>query len=167
MNAINWDAVSALAEIIGVITVVGSLIFVGFQMRQNTKALNMNSNHGIQEAFRDAVCRLAENDTLSSIFHSAISDPESITGIEKYRFALYLQSALQVYADAFYQNRIGTLDAFAWESIDAQMGNFLKVPAVRNYWESSGSNYPKPFVTYINSEVLVTDQEDGYRVHGT
>jgi hypothetical protein len=50
MGAINWDAVSAMAEIIGVITVVGSLIFIGFQMRQNTKALNMNSTHGIQEA---------------------------------------------------------------------------------------------------------------------
>ena len=137
------------------------------QMRQNTKALNMNSTHGIQEAWRDTVCRLAENDALSSIFHSALSDPESITGIEKYRFALFLQSSLQVYADAFYQNRIGTLDAFAWESIDAQMGNFLKVPAVRNYWESSGSNYPKPFAAYINDEVLVTGQEDGYRVHGT
>ncbi len=30
-----------------------------------------------------------------------------------------------------------------------------------------GSNYPKPFVDYINDQILVSGREDGYRVHGT
>jgi len=161
------DAVSALAEIIGVVTVVGSLAFVGFQMRQTAKAINMNPTHGIHEALRDAAFRRAECEGLSSIFHRQIVDADSVTAIEKYRFALTKSSIIQVYSNAFYQRRIGTLDPFTWESIDSQFGNFLKVPAVRSYWDHSGFNYPKSFVTYINNEVLDRDQEDGYRVHGT
>lgn len=167
MDAVNWDAVSALAEIIGVVAVVGSLAFVGFQMRQTAHAINMDSTHGIHEALRDQAFRLAECEALSSIFHRQIVDADSVTAIEKYRFSLSMQSMMQVYSNAFYQSRIGTLDAFTWESIDAQFGNFLKVPAIRDYWERNGSNYPKSFVTYINDEVLDRDQEDGYRVHGT
>jgi len=51
------------------------------------------------------------------------------------------------------------LDAFAWESIDARMGNFLKVTAVRNYWESSDSNYPKLFEDFINDQTLVAGRK--------
>ncbi len=167
MDAINWDAVSALAEIIGVITVVGSLVFVGFQMRQTAKAINMNSTHAIHEAWRDSCFRVAECDAITSVMHREIADADSLDGIDKYRFALTMQALLQNYSNAFYQSRIGTLDAFTWESIDAQFGNFLKVPAIRGYWERSGSNYPKSFVDYINHEVLDRNVEDGYRVHGT
>lgn len=33
MEAINWDAISAISESLGLIVVVGSVLFVGFQIR--------------------------------------------------------------------------------------------------------------------------------------
>ena len=167
METINWEAVQALSEALGVIAVVASLIFVGFQMRQTAKAINVNSNHGIQEAFRGNVTRLAENEALSSIFLREIPQPGSVSGLEEYRFALLLQSSIQLYANAYYQHNIGALDANTWGSIDAQMGNFLKTPGAHAYWQRSGSNYPKDFENYLNNEVLTTAQQEGYRLHGT
>jgi hypothetical protein len=167
MEAINWEAVSALSEALGVLVVVGSLIFVGFQMRQTAKAINVNSNHGIQEAFRDNVMRIAESDVLSSIFQREISKPGSVTGLEEYRFALLLQSSIQLYANAYYQHKVGALDAATWDSLDAQFGNFLKTPGARAYWQRSGSNYPKDFENYLNNEVLTAPQQEGYRLRGT
>ena len=35
----NWDAITAIAEVIGVIAVVISLVYVGMQVRQNTLQL--------------------------------------------------------------------------------------------------------------------------------
>ena len=35
----NWDAITAIAELAGVVAVVVSLIYVGFQVRQNTRQL--------------------------------------------------------------------------------------------------------------------------------
>lgn len=39
----NWDAISAIAEVVGVIAVVLSLIYVGFQVRQNTMQLRQDN----------------------------------------------------------------------------------------------------------------------------
>ena len=39
----NWDAISAIAEVVGVIAVVVSLIYVGIQVRQNTMQLRQDN----------------------------------------------------------------------------------------------------------------------------
>lgn len=39
----NWDAIGAIAEVVGVIAVVLSLIYVGFQVRQNTAQLRQDN----------------------------------------------------------------------------------------------------------------------------
>ncbi|MEM7292176.1 MAG: hypothetical protein AAF420_02115 [Pseudomonadota bacterium] len=39
----NWDAISAIAETVGVIVVVLSLAYVGFQVRQNTTQLRQDN----------------------------------------------------------------------------------------------------------------------------
>lgn len=40
-----------LSQIIGVIAVLASLIFVGLQIRQNTKALKATSHHAVTDSF--------------------------------------------------------------------------------------------------------------------
>ena len=41
----NWDAVIAVAEIIGVMAVIASLIYVAMQIRQNTAIARANIVH--------------------------------------------------------------------------------------------------------------------------
>ena len=167
MEIANWDAIAAMAEVVGVVGVIASLIFVGFQMRQTAKAIGITSTHAVQEAFRDSVLRLAESETLSAILHKEVPDPGSGTGLEQYRFALYIQSVLELYANAHYQCAVGALDQSTWRSLDAQIGNFMQTPGLRAYWERSGANYPQAFVSYINDEVLMRSQDQGYGLPGT
>ena len=39
----SWDAIIAVTEIVGVIAVVISLLYVGFQVRQNTMQLRQDN----------------------------------------------------------------------------------------------------------------------------
>ena len=167
METINWEAVTALSEAFGVIAVVASLIFVGLQMRQAAKAINVNSNQGVQEALRDQVMRLAESETLSSIFQREIPAAGTVTELDEYRFALLMQGSIQLYANAYYQHSVGALDGATWDSIDAQFGNFLKTPGAQAYWQRSGSNYPEDFENYLNDHVFTSPQQDGYSLRGT
>ena len=167
METINWGAVSAISEALGVIAIVASLIFVGLQMRQTTKAINVNSNHGVQEALRDQVMRIADSETLSSIFHREIPAAGTVTELDEYRFALIMQASIQLYANVYYQHSVRALDGATWDSIDAQLGNFLKTPGAQAYWQRSGSNYPEDFENYLNNHVFTSPQQDGYHVRGT
>ncbi|RYG21268.1 MAG: hypothetical protein EON93_26090 [Burkholderiales bacterium] len=46
----DWNAVSATADIVGAIAVVVSLIYVGLQLRQNTKAIVANARQGVLDS---------------------------------------------------------------------------------------------------------------------
>jgi len=41
----NWDAISAIGEILGAIAVVATLGYLAVQIRQNTTALSVSSFH--------------------------------------------------------------------------------------------------------------------------
>lgn len=167
MEMSNWDAISAIAEVVGVVGLIASLIFVGFQMKQTAKAINVSSNHGIQEALRDMVMRIAENESLTSVFMQGMAEPESASAIDEYRFALTMQATIQFYANAYYQHSVGALDETTWQSIDAQLGNGLKSPGAQAYWARRGSNYPKDFETYLKDQVFSSPQQEGYRWEAT
>ena len=88
-------------------------------------------------------------------------------GLEEFRFALFNQAIIQMYGDAHFQHGVGALDTNTWDSIDAQLGNWLKTPGMRAYWETRGSNFPKAFEAYVNDKVMETPQQESYRTAGT
>ena len=88
----NWDAITAITEIAGVIAVVVSLIYVGFQVRQNTQQLRHDNllqsvratldanwlyhrDERAFEVFRNGVQSFdALNDKDKALFHSIVVD---------------------------------------------------------------------------------------------
>ncbi len=43
----NWDAISAIGEIVGAIAVVVTLIYLGRQIRQGTKATQVSAERNV------------------------------------------------------------------------------------------------------------------------
>ena len=46
MEAFNWQALQAISETLGLIVVVSSLVFVGFQVRQSDESGNHEQHYG-------------------------------------------------------------------------------------------------------------------------
>ena len=63
----NWEAISAVSEVVGAVAVVASLVFVGVQLRSNTKALKLTFTDSSVHQFKESVIRLAESEQLSAI----------------------------------------------------------------------------------------------------
>ena len=47
----NWEAIGAIGEIMAAAGVIGSLVFVGWQMLQNTNALHTATSHSHMEIY--------------------------------------------------------------------------------------------------------------------
>ncbi len=93
-------------------------------------------------------------------------DPESLEGIERYRFTLSCQATYLYMARAHYQFRSGTLDSEVWGAIRSQMGNFMNAPGMANYWRDHGWNFPPEFREFVDKEVMV-GSDDGWSLAGT
>ena len=99
----NWEAVGAIGELVGAAGVIATLVFLAFQIRQNSKLLRTNTTQleqnrdlAIAEAIGQsnsqeaAMLALAQNAELSAIFYSGLADFNQLNGQEKLRFASVL-----------------------------------------------------------------------------
>jgi hypothetical protein len=68
VETMNWDAVIAVSEIIGVVAVIASLIYVGAQIRQNTDIARATIVHETSVSFSRIHELLADNEELSDIY---------------------------------------------------------------------------------------------------
>ncbi|MEQ8694009.1 MAG: hypothetical protein RIC85_01615 [Gammaproteobacteria bacterium] len=162
----NWEAISAASELVGAVAVVASLIFVGYQLRQNTREIRLSSTNDVLSQFEATIRGIAHDDEISSLLFRGVPDPESIEGIEKYRFTLLCQSYYFYLAKAHYQFRSGTLEPAIWDAIRSQMMNFMNAPGLSAYWEKHGWNFPAEFRAYVEQE-LKKGADEGWSLAGT
>lgn len=150
----NWEAVAAISEVVGAAAVVASLVFVGVQLRSNTKALKLTFTDSSVSRFKDSLTRLAESEQLSEILLRGVPDARSVEGLDLYRFTLLIQSYILDYSNFYTHYKAGALDQQTFESLDSQMRNFCNAPGLKAYWERSGKNFPVEFRNYMNNEVM-------------
>ncbi|PLW69037.1 hypothetical protein C0039_10495 [Pseudohalioglobus lutimaris] len=68
----NWDAISAIGEIIGAAAVVISLLFLAVQIRDQNKEARLLAMHNMSRELRDAT-RTFANEDITDIFVRATS----------------------------------------------------------------------------------------------
>jgi len=162
----NWEVASAAAEIVGAIAVVASLVFVGFQLRQNTRIMRLSSTNELLTQFEEIIKDIAASEELASLLFRGVPDPESLEGIDHYRFTLMCQSIYFYMAKAHYQFRSGALEPEMWDAIHSQMANFMNAPGMAFYWKKHGWNFPAEFRAYVENEIMV-GSDQGWSLAGT
>ena len=77
----NWEAVVAVVEMVGLIAIVASLVYVAIQVRQNSEIINQNSTvarsaiiHETSVSYGRFFELIAENADLASIYRRGIND---------------------------------------------------------------------------------------------
>lgn len=88
----NWDAVIAITEVVGVIAVIGSLIYVGKQIKQNANLARASIVHETSVAWANASAMLATDGELADIYVRGVNG-ESLSPAETKR----LESLIDVY----------------------------------------------------------------------
>ena len=81
----NWEAAGAIAEILGVIAVIGSLIYVGRQINQNTQIARANIVHETATLSNQVFQLIAQDSELADIFGRGTTGV-SLNGVDLQRF---------------------------------------------------------------------------------
>jgi len=83
----NWDAVGALAEIIGALGVLVTLIYLATQIRDNTRSLQAASLQSVLEGPRDRYfLPMAQSDDMADIYARGLSPLDLLDARGKRRF---------------------------------------------------------------------------------
>jgi hypothetical protein len=85
--------VSEIAEIIGAITVVIGLIFVGYELNQNTKIQRVTATQTLVSEYERALDVLANEREAACVYMHGINDFRDMSSEDRLRFAvIFFQS---------------------------------------------------------------------------
>ncbi len=117
-----------LGQIIGAIAVVISLIYVAFQIRQNTAAIRSATAQTVHEHFASWYHLLAADLELSQLAVSGLRDYSSLSESEKARFIATFMAFLSYSQNAFLKWREGLLEPPLWRGWELLIMNLIAAP---------------------------------------
>lgn len=110
----SWDAIGAVAELLGAVGVIASLFYLGAQVRQNTKSLRASSYHAVVTNLSNLSGSIGLSPPGSDLFIRGLSDFSTLDPHEQRQCTLLLVSLFRNYEDIFYQFDQGMVDESVW-----------------------------------------------------
>ncbi len=140
-----------LAEIIGVIVVTVSLIYLAQQVRQNSKQLESQS-YQAWVASNLQINMSVSDPALSAIVAEGNLDSANLSDKSYVAYAMSHLAIMQVAQAADYLYRSGSLDRELWEGEMNRAAGILAMPGVRQWWDAGGNTQlTERFVKQIES----------------
>ena len=153
---INWEAIQAITEAIGLIAVIASLIFVGLQIRQNSEEIRSSSYHGATELFNTWNLTLTDNPELARIWLKGQESFEELSTEETVTFEFLLRAVFRIWDTVYYQSRHGTGDKALWECERQNVEVVFKSAGARMWWRKHPYDFSDEFSAYVETNILNT-----------
>jgi len=141
-----------IIEIIGFVSIIASLAFVGIEISQNTSAVRGATNQAISDQISELLLSIAENKDLAILVTKLYADVSrnEFDPVDEMRLRMLMYTGLRRVENIYLQLEDGILDARAFDRIG--MG-FYKSKYGRETWELIKEDFDKDFVPFFN-EVL-------------
>ncbi len=146
----NWDAISAIGEIVGAAAVVVSLLYLAVQIRDQNRQARLLAMHDMSREMRDVTKILASED-MTDIFVRANASHDSITEAESVRFAILVTNMFRAWENAFLENKNGHLDSGVWKTLSQDYGQPMAAPSLQHIWNLRRENYDPEFRAYVDN----------------
>jgi hypothetical protein len=150
----NWNAVSAIAQVVATVGVIMSLIYVAIQVKQNSKLIDQSILatrssivHGTSVSFSRFYELLAQDSELAEIYHRGIRS-EALTDNEAMRFESLIYVYMTWLEDADFQYESGLyFNEYDTDPIDGLAQTFMPLlssPIGREWWDRHALEFTTP-----------------------
>lgn len=147
----NWSKASAIAEILGSIAIVVTLIYLAIQTQQNTAVMQANSRDAVLQADLQDLYNLVDKPDLWLLYVKPdLTDQE---GVQLFH---YLAALVRIRERDWAQVQSGALDESTWEAYERPMLLTLSYTQTRKWWDATyeWGLFGHAFADYVN-EALV------------
>src|ERR1043166_7827081 len=110
----NWDAISAVSQLIGSIAVVISVLYLAVQLRSSTRVARVAAMDAAAAALRDVTKPLMENAELARLWRTGLENLEALSPEERGRFFHAAHQFLKALETIHYHYVYGLLDSQLW-----------------------------------------------------
>ena len=163
----NWDAIGAIAETLGAVGVIASLVYLAGQIRHSREQMERTTLASQAAAYQQFFAHLNAHMTqpmqdaeYSEIIRVGISDVESLSEKDAYRFSTWMYGVCHAFDNALYQRRVGMLEQDLWEKHLADVHQLFSNLGIAQWWRATQPNLSPEFVALVE-EILGEEPDRG------
>jgi hypothetical protein len=157
-GVVNWEAIGAISEMIGALAVVVSLVYLAFQIRQNTNQLEHNERASIAASASVSATNYRENrkqiyasSELAEIYMKGARDPESLDEVDRLRFRLLMSNFVDANWDMYVQSVATGFSPEVWSAHGSKvLSRVLGTPGGRWFWRNFREEYSPEFCLEVD-----------------
>lgn len=140
----NWEITIAIVEIVGVIAVILTLVYLAKQIKDNTRISAAASRQSISESLLSNTISFFSDPEFRRIFnkhlHDKNLDEDELLYIETYSYFFFRN-----FENIHYQFRVKMLSIEDWTAYRKNLKALCQTPALRNFWNRESENFNKSF----------------------
>ena len=144
----NWEAIGAVAELLGALGVIASLIYLATQIRQNTRSSRETAWHSVLSDLQQFRSLIAQDPEVARVYREGLQDLKSLNDDDRWRFGALMQSLYSVWETAFRTRTEGLyqsqLDDLAW---------IAGRPGAREWWSKGKRLYSPEFQRFMDENL--------------
>ena len=142
-----------IIEILGLVALIGSLIFVGIEIRQNSLAVRGATHQSISEQVTKLYMHVATNERLSKLVSQMLPGDTSddnlrnqLNAADELSLDFTVLTGLRRIENIYLQESDGILSEKAFERIGLE---FYQTPFSRETWEKYKTGFDKSFINFF------------------
>lgn len=158
----NWEAIGAIAEVVGAAGVIGSLIYLGIQIRQSTRTEQARAFQDIFSGFTAQNLEMFGPENIDLIV-SGMRDFAGISGGDRLRFDHLMMGYFNALEATIFSKHAYLVDDQTMNNWSyALRTRFLPYPGVRDWWKEAKPIFAPETRAWVDLQLEATDMDSDY-----
>ena len=156
------DQLANIAEISAAALLIVSLIYVGLQVRQSTKAAYAATNQAHAEVANGYIGLINASNNLADVLHHGAKGLSNLREGNQIRFLAYHDQVFVAFQSFYLQYLRGTLDERIWNTYKHAMLDLLVQAGQQDWWKLRRHVFCEEFRNYLED---AAKKEQGEPMH--
>ncbi len=146
----NLEDFASVAEIVGGIAVIVSLIYVGLQVNDSASAARSAAASDATMAMQSWYLEMGRNRQASDAWLNAMTSLEPLPAHDEFQFMMSMHAAILAMQNSYLLSKEGTLDEEFREAVTTAIVAVKDLPGMGRYWRQRRGFFHAGFAEYVD-----------------
>ena len=144
------NTIAVIAEAVGAIAVVVSLLYLAVQIRQNSRFARASIYQSTTEMMASFVKMLGQDGDLNELYFAGLMQPDTLEVAQLRQFNSLFAYSLAAQENLFIQHKYGYTPDLSQDRWRFLLEGQLKTPGGALFWRNNQRQFNPEFVAYAN-----------------
>jgi hypothetical protein len=139
-----------VGQTIAVVALFLSIVFVGYQIRQNTRAIKATSHHAVTDSFNQLNALLIGDPSLGRMWRLGMAGLKNLGEDEQVSFSFMLLAYSRIFETLYYQYKNGTMEKKLYAAELRTLEWTVARPGFLEWWADNPISLSAEFRAFID-----------------